>query len=155
MRFLAANGADPNIPSLGNVTTLLAASGVGFWEGETPGSQAEAFEAIKLAYELGNDPKAVVLASTQKADASWLDATAMHGAANRGAVDMIRWLADKGVPLDKKSARGLSPYHIAAGLESGQFHAWPEAAALLLQIAKERGETIDTSEPPKTGRGLY
>src|SRR5258706_13835421 len=68
MRFLAANGADPNIPTKLGITPLLAASGIGFWEGEQPGTQEEGFEALKAAYETGNDPKAVVEYGRQKAD---------------------------------------------------------------------------------------
>src|SRR5262249_50861820 len=49
MRFLAANGADPNIPTAANITPLLGAAGIGFWEGETPGTNADALECVKLA----------------------------------------------------------------------------------------------------------
>ena len=64
MRLLAANGADPLIPTVQNVTPLMAASGLGSWEGESPGplsgtTEAERLEAVKLAYELGGDVNAV------------------------------------------------------------------------------------------------
>jgi ankyrin repeat protein len=96
MRFLAANGADPAIPTISNITPLLAAAGLGFAGGATPaGTTAEAFEAVKLAYELGNDPKAVVQGGA-KPDPSFEGATAMHGAATRGSDALVEWLAAKG-----------------------------------------------------------
>ena len=152
MRFLGRHGADPALTTDGGITPLLAASGIGRWEGETPGSNQDSLEAVKLAAELGNDPKAEV-PRTGKMDSTWLGANAMHGAANLGASEIVRWLADKGVPLDVKSAKGVSPYHIAAGLDSGQFHAWPETAKVILQVAKDRSVMIDTSEPDLPGGG--
>lgn len=146
MRFLAKHGADARLATDAGITPLLAASGIGYWEGETPGSNQDALEAVRLAHELGNDPKAEV-PRTGKMDSTWLGANAMHGAANRGSSEMVRWLAEQGVPLDVKSAKGVSPYHIAAGLDSGQFHAWPETAKVILQTATDRGVTIDTREP--------
>jgi hypothetical protein len=55
MRLLAASGADPLIGTVQNVTPLMAASGLGSWEGESPGplsgtTEAERLEAVKLAY---------------------------------------------------------------------------------------------------------
>lgn len=60
MRLLADNGADPNITSALGVTPLMVASGLDYWEGESPGpytgvSEDERLEAVKLAIELGND----------------------------------------------------------------------------------------------------
>ena len=60
MRLLAQHGADPNITNALDITPLIAASGLDYWEGEAPGpftgvSEAERIEAVKLAIELGND----------------------------------------------------------------------------------------------------
>lgn len=146
MRYLAKKGADTSIGSLTGVSPLLAASGIGYWEGETPGTNAEAFEAVKVAAELGNDPKALV-GGGPKTDASWEGSSAMHGAANRGAVEIVSWLAEKGVPLDSRSKRGITPYHHAAGLDGFLFHASPETVQLLDKLAAARGEKIDKTEP--------
>lgn len=146
MRFLLTLGADPKTATDAGITPLLAASGIGYWQGETPGGNEDAFEAVKLTFELGNDPAAVV-PPTGKMDPTWLGANAMHGAANRGSSELVRWLADKGVPLDVKSVKGLSPYHIAAGLDNGQFQAWPETATVILNVARDRGVAIDMREP--------
>jgi uncharacterized protein len=64
MRLLVENGADPKMPTVQGVTPLMAAAGLGFWDGESPGPltgvpDAEAIEAVKLTLELGNDVNAV------------------------------------------------------------------------------------------------
>lgn len=147
MRFLATQGADPTIPTAANITPLLGAAGIGFWEGETPGTNADALEAVKLAAQLGNDPKQVI-AGGNKPDMNWEGATALHGAATRSALEIVNWLVEQGVPLDVHTKQGISPYHIATDNAGGMYHIAPEIAERLLQLAKERGETIDTV-PPK------
>jgi uncharacterized protein len=147
MRFLSSNGADASIPTVANITPLLGASGIGFWEGETPGSNTDALECVKLAAQLGNDPKYVVQGGA-KPDPSWEGATAMHGAATRGALEIINWLIDQGVPLDAKTRRGISPYHIATDNAGGMYHIAPEIAERLVAAGKQRGAPIDTV-PPK------
>jgi len=151
MQFLKARGADTSTSSLSGITPLLAASGIGFWEGECPGTNAEALAAVKYLAELGQDPKAVI-AGGSKPDPQWEGSTAMHGAANRGAPELVDWLAERGVPLDTTSKRGLRPYHHAAGLDGFLFHASPESVQRLMAQAKKRGETIDLSEPPAPKR---
>ena len=72
MRLLASLGADPLLTNDDNTTPLMAAAGLGTHEpGADPGTEPEAFEAVKLALELGGDVNAV----NKDGD------TAMHGAA--------------------------------------------------------------------------
>ncbi|MGE3511265.1 MAG: ankyrin repeat domain-containing protein, partial [Vicinamibacterales bacterium] len=57
MRLLADHGADVSIPTAQGVTPLMAAAGVGFWQGESPGPnngvpEHRTLEAVKLAWEL-------------------------------------------------------------------------------------------------------
>jgi uncharacterized protein len=59
MHVLAANGADPRLPTVQNVTPFMVAAGLGYWDGETPGPlngtpESERLEAVKLALELGD-----------------------------------------------------------------------------------------------------
>ncbi len=59
MRLLAAKGADPLIPTVQGVTPFMAAAGIGFWPGESPGpnngvSESDTLDAVKLAWELGH-----------------------------------------------------------------------------------------------------
>jgi ankyrin repeat protein len=60
MRLLAAHGADPRIPTAQGVTPFMAAAGLGFWQGESPGpnngvSESATLAAVKLAWELSGD----------------------------------------------------------------------------------------------------
>ena len=64
MRLLVEHGANPNIPTVQNATPLMAAAGLGFWDGESPGPQtgvpeSQAVEAVKLCLELGNNVNAI------------------------------------------------------------------------------------------------
>ena len=64
MRVLIEHGADPRMPTVQGVTPLMAAAGLGFWDGESPGPltgvpESESIEAVKLTLELGNDVNAV------------------------------------------------------------------------------------------------
>ena len=57
MRLLAEKGADPRTPTVHGVTPLMAAAGIGFWPGESPGPnngvpESDTLEAVKLAWEL-------------------------------------------------------------------------------------------------------
>src|SRR5205823_7171826 len=40
MRLLVESGADPRIPTVQKVTPRMAAAGLGFWDGESPGAQS-------------------------------------------------------------------------------------------------------------------
>jgi ankyrin repeat protein len=64
MRLLVEHKADPKMPTVQGVTPLMAAAGLGFWDGESPGpltgvNESEAVEAVKMTLELGNDINAV------------------------------------------------------------------------------------------------
>jgi ankyrin repeat protein len=64
MRVLVEYGADAKMPTVQGITPLMAAAGLGFWDGESPGPltgvpESESIEAVKLTLELGNDINAV------------------------------------------------------------------------------------------------
>jgi len=61
MRVLFAHGADPTIPTAQGVTPFMAAAGIGFWQGESPGPnngvpESDTLAAVKLAWELAGRP---------------------------------------------------------------------------------------------------
>lgn len=63
MRLLVEHGADPKLPTVQGITPLMAAAGLGFWDGESPGPlsgvpESEAVEAVTLTIALGNDVNA-------------------------------------------------------------------------------------------------
>jgi ankyrin repeat protein len=113
MRLLASLGADPLLPNEDNTTPLMAAAGLGTHEpGADPGTEAEAFEAVKLALELGNDVNAV----NKDGD------TAMHGAAYKQFPSVVRYLAEHGADVsiwNRKNKQGWSPLRIAVGVHRG------------------------------------
>ena len=109
MRILAAGGADPQLPADNGSTPLLAA--VGIYGPPTGGdarilpSPEAMFEAMQLAIELGNDPRAAVGAYGQ---------TVLHAAVYGGGVEsVIRFLVAHGARLDAKNARGETPLELA------------------------------------------
>lgn len=145
MRALLANGADPTLTTADGTTPLMAAAGVGIWAvGESPGTNEEALEAVRLAAELGGDVN-----STNE-----YGYTALHGAAHRGSPDIVRFLVGKGARLDVKLTRsgggalgwreGWTPLMIADGLfYANTFKRQVETAAVLREFirARERGES--------------
>ena len=152
MRLLADHGADPQVPTEQGATPLMVAAGVGIFNpGESAGTNEEAFEAVTLAYALGDT------------DVNAVDAggyTALHGAALRGANPIAQFLVDKGAVLDAQTKReGWTPLRIASGvLYTGTVKRADHTAELLLQLMRERGLSVDAeavnsvAEPPPRRR---
>ena len=124
MKFLLANGADPEIPTSQKVTPLLAAAGVGHSVGESPETEADALAAVAFLRDLGGDLSAVSdfggpstaapgPPTTSGGQAGGgrrgnpLDgASALHGAVSREAPELVKWLIAQGAPLDRKNKSG-------------------------------------------------
>jgi ankyrin repeat protein len=103
MRLLIEKGADPLARTKENATPLMAAAGVGYRQGESPGTEEEALEAVKLTVELGDDPNA----------SNGIGFTALHGAAIRGANSIIQYLVEKGARINAKDKRGRTAFTVA------------------------------------------
>jgi ankyrin repeat protein len=131
MRLLLEHGADPNIATAAGTTPLMVAAGVNWAVGETfDEGPAALLEAVKLAHELGNDVNAV----------NSMGVGAIHGAANRGANDVIEYLAANGARLDVADKQGRTPLDWAAGvfLATHPPVRKPETIALLERLQRER-----------------
>jgi hypothetical protein len=144
MRLLAENGADPKIGTVQGITPLMAASGLGTWEGETPGPytgcpEAERLEAVKLALDLGNDINAHAnfgdykmegtpdytllyyplnmdqLVDKVLGDPRWNGSTALHGAVTSGQPSIVQFLLSHGALPDAKNKLGWTPMMLAEG----------------------------------------
>jgi uncharacterized protein len=127
MRLLLAHHADPNIATFNGTTPLMAAAGVNWTVSQTYDEGAEALlEAVKLAQSLGNDVNA----------SNDMGVTAVHGAANRGSDDIIRFLVEKGAKLDVADQQGRTPLTWAKGvfLATHPPEAKPRTIALLQQL---------------------
>jgi ankyrin repeat protein len=164
MKLLVEHGADPRASTVQGVTPLMAAAGLGFWDGESPGPESgvpesQALEAVKLALELGNDVNAVTdYGQTQVAgdprvllrrhplnladfgesalgDMRWGGSTALHGAALRGADSIVRFLVEKGARVDARNKLGWTPPTVANGVfVANTEKRWPSTVALLEEL---------------------
>jgi ankyrin repeat protein len=159
MKFLAANGADPQLTTWQHITPLIAAAGLGYTSGERPGTEQEAFDAVKLAYDLGNDPKAVVDVTSAPGRRSYTGATlsvptvegatALHAAVIRYAPTIVSWLIDRGVPLDHQAGDGNTALDLVAVDKLGVNHDLQrQLTDLLRQKMSERGLPLP---PPSRG----
>jgi ankyrin repeat protein len=160
MRLLVANGANALTPTMKGITPLMAAAGVGYYNGHSPGpawgvTDEEVLEALKLTWELGNDIHAVTddeLIPPEVSDPAWaLDhptgqfdlrwgrSTALHGAVLRESVPLVQFLVDKGARLDARNQLGWTPLSVAMGLfTGGTFRQYPETAELLRDLMVDR-----------------
>ena len=154
LKFLVANGADPYVGSAQNVTPLLAAAGVGYAAGEAAGTNDEAFETVKFLHRLGDDVSAIADFSGGAAEfsrGSWSGASALHGASNRGATEMVRWLIEQGVPLDHEMNSGHTALNVAEGSNLGFIaQIQPEVAEILRAALEEQG--LPVPEPAVSER---
>lgn len=141
MRTLVAAGADPRLKTEERATPLMVAAGIGIWRvGESVGSNEEALEAVKLAWELGNDVNAV--------DAN--GDTAMHGAVHRGANAIVQFLIEKGTNPDVVDTFGWTPLTIAEGVwYPNTYKSEPETGTLLRKLgATNPGHRRPEDYPP-------
>ncbi len=169
MRVLAAGGADPKMPTVQNITPLMAATGIGYWDGESPGPYAgcpesERLEAVKVALELGNDINAHAdfgdypmegngqylllnyplninnMPPNALGDVRWSGATALHGAVVSGQITIVKYLIDHGAQVDAKTRLGWTPLMLAGGVfVSNTKKEFPEIATLLRKEMAARG----------------
>jgi ankyrin repeat protein len=156
MRILIEHGADPFINTELNVTPLQVAAGIGWVEGvTTERSTEQTIEAVRLLLDLGVDPN--VQGDTGR--------TALHGAAHKGATEVVRMLVEAGARMDIRdygntdnrgspelAAHTWLPIDYADGLvrvgvQSAIAH--PETSALLRGMMEEAG-----LETPPAGRTL-
>jgi ankyrin repeat protein len=109
MKLLKERGADPGIATKDHTTALMVAAGVGWSDGQSHGSQADAPEALKLCLDWGGDVNAVN-------DEGY---TALHGASFRGANEVVQFLVDHGAKMDVKNKEGRLPVNMAEGMHIG------------------------------------
>src|SRR5262245_48993447 len=131
MRLLLAHGADPHIATDAGTTPLMVAAAVNWAVAEPSDFGNEALlEAVKLTHSLGLDVNAV----------NSMGFAAIHGAPNRGANDVIEYLAANGARLDIADAQGRTPLDWAEGvfLATHPPVRKPETIALLERLLKEQ-----------------
>lgn len=123
MRLLLKHGADPRMPTFGGTTALMAAAGVNWVVDQTyDEGPAARLAAVQLCFELGLDVRAV----------NSMGLTALHGAANRGSDDIIRFLVEKGARLDARDKEGRTPLAWAEGVFLATHPAVPKPTSIAL-----------------------
>jgi ankyrin repeat protein len=141
MRVLLEKGADPGIATTERQTPLMVAAGVGiFGVGESPGTNEEALEAVRILLDLGADVNAV----DEGGD------TALHGAALRGSNEIVSLLVERGAKLDVKNAFEWTPLTIADGvLYTFTVKMAPATASLIRELMAAQGLRVPAaSEAP-------
>jgi uncharacterized protein len=145
MKLLVEFGADPKLGTVQGITPLMAAAGLGYWEGEAPGpftgcTEAERLEAMKLAVALGNDVNAQAnfgdyeiegppeytllyypynmdkLRDKVLGDPRWDGSTPLIGAIISGQALLVQYLIDQGARVDTKTKAGWTPLAVAEGV---------------------------------------
>ena len=132
MRLLAEYGADTRQATEGDASPLMVAAGVGIFNvGESAGTNEEAYEAVRLAWELGDR-------TVNRADDRGY--TALHGAALRGANPIVSFLVERGADMLARSEEGWTPLRIADGVHyTGTVKRADHTAELLRELMKEQG----------------
>ncbi len=146
MQLLVEHGADPLTPTEQGVSPIMAAAGVGFWDGESPGPnngtpEATRLEAVRLAHALGGDLHGAtdfgdtelegdgltlllrhplnlnqLDAQRDRGDMRWHGSTALHGAAMIGSNLVVQYLLDQGADINARNGLGWTPLMVAEGV---------------------------------------
>jgi uncharacterized protein len=135
MRLLLTYGADPKVGTFQGTSALMAAAGVNWVVAQTTTeSPAQLLEAVKLCHELGMDVN----------QANSMGITALHGAANRGSDDIIRFLVEKGADLTAQDKEHRSALDWARGvfLATHPAEPKPSSIALISSLLKAQGKPV-------------
>jgi ankyrin repeat protein len=168
MKLLADHGANPTMTTKAGITPLMVASGLDYWEGESPGpftgvSEAERLDAVKLAVALGNDVNTHAdfgnypmtgdtaytllyyphniddLLELGVGDPRWSGATPLIGAVVSGQPSIVQWLVDRGARVDDKTKLGWTPLLVAEGVFfANAKKEFPQAAAIIRKALAAR-----------------
>jgi uncharacterized protein len=169
MRLLKKYGADGTIPTKAGITPLMAAAGLDYWEGETPGPftgvpEKERLEAVKFAVEVGNNINAYAdfgdypmigdtaytlfyyplniddLVNKGVGDPRWSGSTALIGGIISGQPSIVQFLVDHGARVDARTKLGWTPLMVAEGLFfANAKKEYPQAAAILTKALEAKG----------------
>jgi ankyrin repeat protein len=135
MKLLLAHGADPKIGTFQGTSALMAAAGVNWVVAQTwTEGPAQLLEAVKLCHDLGMDVN----------QANSMGVTALHGAANRGSDDIIRFLVDQGADLTAQDNQHRTALDWAKGvfLATHPAEPKPSSIALITSLLKAQGREV-------------
>jgi len=134
LTLLLNAGADPNLTTDNHTTALMMSAGLNWRDIGSLGTDEESLAAIKVLLDRGAD-----------VDAFNDDGmTALHGAAQRGSLPILRFLLARGAKPNVKNARNRTPLDEAKGddgLNGERRQGRPEAVALLSTLPPEATTT--------------
>jgi ankyrin repeat protein len=105
MRLLLAAGADPQLKTDSNTTAVMAAAALNHGVGESPVTEQQALEAVKLLLDLGLEAGGVTT----------FNENALFGPAYRGWNTLLELLIAKGAEVNVVSKAGVTPWLAASG----------------------------------------
>jgi uncharacterized protein len=135
MKLLLEHGANPRINTFQGTSPLMAAAGVNWVVAQTWTEGPEPLlAAVTLCQELGLDVN----------QANSMGITALHGAANRGSNDIIRFLVEHGANLKAQDNEHRSALDWAKGVFLATHPAEPKPAsiALITELLKAQGAEV-------------
>jgi ankyrin repeat protein len=177
MRLLLLNGANGTISNKFGVTPLMAAAGLNYYEGETPGPftgtpEEDRVEAVKLTIEAGNDlharanfgdypiagdPKYIAyyyplniedLLDLGTGDPRWDGSTALHGSVVSGKPAITQFLIDSGAKVDAVNDSGWTPLLLSRGFFLANAEkVYPEVEQVLTKAYQTQGLPIPERIP--------
>jgi len=166
MQLLLQHGASVDLPNASGITPLMAAAGVGVSPNTSRAknkTEQTSIEAARLLLEAGadvnrrtHDPRRIRTDPTVREamfgfifqmafDYAYLPPsgrTALHGAAQKGWNEMIRFLVERGAELQVADATGRTPWDMAMGhyelaITEAQPDPLRETVALLEELCRE------------------
>ena len=106
MRLLLTAGADPASVTAAGATALMAAAGLNHAHADSPVTQEQAIEAVKVLLDLGVDPRA----------GTSFGENVLFGPAYRGWNTLLELFINKGANVNAVSKAGITPWLAASGL---------------------------------------
>jgi uncharacterized protein len=135
MKLLLEHGANPRIDTFQGTSPLMAAAGVNWVLAQTSTESPEQLlQAVKLCADLGMDVN----------QANSMGITALHGAANRGSDDIIRFLVARGADLTAQDHEHRSALDWAKGVFLATHPAQPKPStiALITGLLQSQGKEV-------------
>jgi ankyrin repeat protein len=135
MKLLLEHGANPRINTYQGTSPLMAAAGVNWVLAQTwTEGPEQLLEAVKLCVELGMDVN----------QANSMGITALHGAANRGSDEIVRYLVAHGADLTAQDKEHRSALDWAKGVFLATHPAQPKPStiALITELLKQQGKEV-------------
>ena len=135
MKLLLEHGANPRIDTFQGTSPLMAAAGVNWVLAQTwTEGPDQLLQAVKLCADLGMDVN----------QANSMGITALHGAANRGSDDIIRFLVTRGADLTAQDHEHRSALDWAKGVFLATHPAQPKPStiALITGLLQSQGKEV-------------